>query len=302
LGLIILFFSRPVDIRARLVAVVWVLAGVAITTTGPGYISCAWFAPEWTMLTFSASIFITTAAHLYFPVPTFSNRTRNRLLWFLFGVALVLAVSYLSQQIYMDIRQEYPRTTITAEMINYPFYFSCLFCIGLLLKNRFFIKDKDIKRQTGIIFLGTLIGFLPFFLFSELPAMIFGRTSRFILVPNNISILFMILVPISYGYVIYQRKLLKIDFIINRALVLFLMTLGILSISMIILSLISIPFNLPSQVAIAGSLLCVLVTLPSAAFQKRIQIQVDRILYGSYYDYTSITSDLSNRLDRKSVV
>ena len=168
--------------------------------------------------------------------------------------------------------------------------------IGLLLKNRFFIKDKEIKRQTGIIFLGTLIGFLPFFLFSELPNLIFGRDSEFILLPSNISILFMILVPISYGYVIYQRKLLKIDFIINRALVLFLMTLAILFTSMTILGLISIPLNLPSQVAIAGGFLCVLVTLPSAAFRKKIQIQVDRTLYGGYYDYTSVTSDLSNRL------
>ena len=100
LGLIILFFSRPADIRARLVAIVWVLAGVAITTTGPGYVSCAWLAPEWTMLAFSASIFITTAAHLYFPVPTFSNRTRNFILWILFGLSLVLAISYLAQQIY----------------------------------------------------------------------------------------------------------------------------------------------------------------------------------------------------------
>jgi signal transduction histidine kinase len=74
------------------------------------------------------------------------------------------------------------------------------------------------------------------------------------------------------------------------------MTLGILFTSLIILSLVSILFNLPSQVAIAGSILCVLVTLPSATFQKRIQMQVDRVLYGGYYDYTSVTSSLSNRL------
>ena len=76
LGLILLFFSPAADIRARLVAIVWVLAGVAITTTGPGYIGCVWLAQVWSMLSFSASIFITTAAHLYFPVPTFSNQTR----------------------------------------------------------------------------------------------------------------------------------------------------------------------------------------------------------------------------------
>ena len=170
LGLVILFFSRPADIRARLVAIVWVLAGVAITTTGPGYVSCAWLAPEWTMLAFSAAIFFTIAAHLYFPVPTFSDRTRNFILSILFGLSLVLAISYIAQQIFNAVHQVYPRTTITADAINYVFYLSCLLSIGLLLKNRFFIKDKDIKRQTGIIFLGTLIGFLPFSCLANSPA------------------------------------------------------------------------------------------------------------------------------------
>ena len=77
LGLILLFFSPAADIRTRLVANVWILAGIAIAATGPGYISGAWLAPEVAMLTFAASIFISIAAHLYFPVPTFSNRTRN---------------------------------------------------------------------------------------------------------------------------------------------------------------------------------------------------------------------------------
>ena len=110
-------------------------------------------------------------------------------------------------------------------MINYLFYFSLLVSLGLLLKNRFFVQDRDIKRQTSIIFLGTLIGFLPFLLFSGLPTLIYGRGSEFILLPSNISILLLIFIPISYGYVIYQRKLLKIDLIINRALVLFLLIL-----------------------------------------------------------------------------
>jgi hypothetical protein len=240
------------------------------------------------MLIFSAAIFVTTAAHLYFPVTTFSHRTRNTLLWILLALSVVLSIAYLAQQTYLAIHQEYPRNTLTADAIAYPFYLSCLFSIGLLLKNGFFSQDKEIKRQTGIIFLGTLVGFLPVFLFSELPSLVLGQSHGFYLIPSNISILLMILVPISYGYVIFQRKLLKIDFIINRALVIFLMALGILFISMTILALISIPLNLPSQVAIAGSFVCVLVTLPSATFQRRIQMQVDRVLYGSYYDYTSV--------------
>jgi signal transduction histidine kinase len=296
LGLSLLFFSPSSDIRARLIAHTWVLAGVALAATGPGYTSCAWFAPNIAMITFAISIFIATAAHLYFPIPTFSNRTRNFILWMLFGLSIFLIITYLSQQIYFAIHNQNPPTSVTIKAINYLFYLSCLVNIGLLLKNRFFVVDRDIKRQTGIIFLGTLIGFLPFLLFSEFPYLIFGHDSEFILLPSNISILSLIFVPISYGYVIYQRKLLKIDFIINRALVLFLLILIILFVSLMALGLISIYLNLPIQMAIIGSFLCVLVALPSATLQDRIQIQVDRVLYGSYYDFTTVTSDLSNRL------
>lgn len=296
LGLLLLFFSPTSDIRARLVGITWMLAGIALAATGPGYTSCAWFAPNVAMLTFAVSIFISTAAHLYFPVSTFPHRTRNIILWALFGLSVFLIVAYLVQQTYFAIHGLNPLTSLTVKAINYPFYLSWVVNIGLLLKNRFFVKDRDIKRQTGIVFLGTLIGFLPFLLFSELPYLVFGPDSELILIPGHVSILALIFVPISYGYVIYQRKLLKIDFIINRALVLFLLILTILFASLMILGAISILLHLPSQVAVVGSVFCALVALPSATLQKRVQIQVDRALYGGYYDYTTITSDLSNRL------
>jgi signal transduction histidine kinase len=306
LGLVLLFFSPPSDVRGRLIAIAWVLAGVALTATGPGYSSCAWFAPNVAMLTFAISIFVATAAHLYFPVPAFSNRTRNFIIWTLLGISIFLVIAYLMEQIYFAIHELNPPTSITFKAINYIFYFSLLFDIGLLLKNHYFVEDQDIKRQTSIIFLGTLIGFLPFLVFSALPVLIFGRGSEFILLPSNVSSLLLIFIPISYGYVIYQRKLLKIDFIINRVLVLFLLILLTLFASFTILSLISKLFHLPTQMALAGSILCVLVALPSATLQKKIQVQVDRILYGGYYDYTTVTSDLSNRLaqtiDRSSFI
>ena len=296
LGLVFLFFSPLSDVRGRLIASAWVLTGLALAATGPGYSSCAWFAPNVAMLTFAISIFIVTAVHLYFPVPSFSNRNRNYILWVLFGLSMALIVAYLIQQLYFTMYNQNPPTSFTEKAIEYTFCFSLLASIGLLLKNRFFVKEKDIKRQTSIIFLGTLIGFLPFLLFSELPKLVFARGSEYILIPSNFTSLTLIVIPISYGYVIYQRKLLKIDFIINRALVLFLLILLTLFASFAIMSLISKSLHLQTQITVAVAILCVLIALPSAALQRRIQIQVDRILYGGYYDYTTVTSDLSTRL------
>jgi signal transduction histidine kinase len=296
LGVVLLFFSSAADIRARLIALVWVLAGLAIAATGPGYTSCAWFAPNIAMISFALLIFISISAHLYFPVPTFSDHTRKIIIWTLFGFSMALIVAYSVQQIYFALNGLNPPTSLTVNAINYPFYLCWLVNIGLLVKNRYFVNDAEIKRQTGIILIGTLIGFLPLLLFSQLPYLIFGPDSEFILLPSNLSVLALIIIPVSYGYVIYQRKLLKIDFIINRAVVLFILILSIFLASLAILVFISSILDLPFAVAVTGSFLCVLVALISTTWQKKIQIQVDQILYGGYYDYTTVTSDLSNLL------
>jgi two-component system sensor histidine kinase ComP len=295
-GLILLFFSAPSDVRARLISIGWVLAGVVLAATGPGYSGCIWLAPQVAMLTFAVATFVTLSAHLYFPLASFSDRTRNWMIWMLFYLSMVLMLGYLSQQIWFAFHHQNPASSLTEQAITSIFYASLLASIGLLLKNRFFVKDRDIKRQTSLIFLGTLVGFMPFLLFSALPTLLFGRGSANIILPSTVSILSLIFLPISYGYVVYQRRLLKIDFFINRALVLFLLVLITLFVSFMVLSGIAALMHLPTRMAIAGSLLCVLIALPSASLRKRIQVQVDHALYGGYYDYTTVTSDLSKRL------
>jgi two-component system sensor histidine kinase ComP len=305
-GLVLLFFSSQSDVRSRLIALALALAGVALAATGPGYTGCIWLAPQVAMLTFAISIFIMTSAHLYFPVASFSRHIRNLIIWILFCLSLVLSMIYIGQEVFFAIHKQYLITSLSAQVIMILFYISMVASIGLLLKNRFLVKDREIKRQTGIIFMGTLISLLPFLFLSGLPALLFGRDSAYVLLPSDISILTIIFLPISYGYVIYQHRLLKIDLMINRVLVLFLLLLITLFFSFIILSVISILFHLPAPMAVAGSLVCVLFTLPSASMQKGIKMQVDRILYGGYYDYTTVTSDLSNSLvqaiDRPSFV
>jgi signal transduction histidine kinase len=295
-GLVLLFFSPPSDVRARLISVGWVLAGVALAATGPGYSGCLWLAPQVAMLTFAVAIFVTISAHLYFPLASFSDHTRNWMIWVLFSLSIVLILGYLTQQIWFAYHHQNPASSLSEQVITSIFYASLLASIGLLLKNRFFVTDNDTKRQTSLIFLGTLVGFMPFLLFSALPSLLYGRGSANIILPSSFSILSLVFLPISYGYVIYQRRLLKIDFFINRALVLFLLVLITLFVSFMVLSGIAALLHQSTRMAIAGSLLCVLIALPSASLRKKIQVQVDRALYGGYYDYTTVTSDLSNRL------
>jgi signal transduction histidine kinase len=296
LGVLLFLFSAAQDIRARLVGMTWFLSGVLLAVTISGYPSCAWFASDLTFITMAFCSFFSLAAHLYFPVTTFSNRTRNIILWSMLGLSLLLMAAYVLQSITFQTNDLPPEISQSAKLIEYFFPLVWLANIGLLIKNRFIARGKEIRRQTNIVLIGTLIGFLPFLLLTELPFFLFGP--KFIILPSNISTLSLIFIPLSYGYVIYQRKLLKIDLIINRALVLFLLVVLILFASETILGIISILLNLPSQIVVVCGILCVVVALSSASLQKRIQIQVDRVLYGGSYDFTSVTTRLSSRLSQ----
>lgn len=296
LGVILFLFSAAQDIRARLIGITWFLSGVLLAVTTSGYPSCAWFAADLTFITMIACNFFSLAAHLYFPVTTFSNRSRSIILWFMLVLSLVLVVAYIFQAVNLYTNDLPPEISQSAKVIEYVFPLIWLVNIGLLIKNRFIVKEKETRRQTNIVLVGTIIGFLPFLLLTEFPFLLFGP--RFVILPSSISTLSLIFIPLSYGYVIFQRKLLKIDLIINRALVLFLLVILILFSSEIILGIISILINLPSQMVVVSGILCVMVAIFSARLQKRIQVQVDRMLYGGSYDFTSVTTRLSSRLSQ----
>ena len=57
-------------------------------------------------------------------------------------------------------------------------------------------------------------------------------------------------------------------------------------------------FNLPMELPLLGGAFATLVALPSASIQRRVQEQTNRVLYGSHYDFSTVTSSLSSHLAR----
>ncbi|HWQ83795.1 MAG TPA: ATP-binding protein, partial [Anaerolineales bacterium] len=98
------------------------------------------------------------------------------------------------------------------------------------------------------------------------------------------------------AYVIFQRKLLKVDFLINRLVVWFTLILLILIASILAFGVLVIAFDLPAQLPIYGGVVAALIALPFSTLSKTVQDSVDRILYGSHYDYWTVTSSMSRQL------
>jgi signal transduction histidine kinase len=172
------------------------------------------------------------------------------------------------------------------------FFFSWVTGTGLLLYNRIYSKDPDIKRQIGVVLWGSLLGFGPFIVFVVLPYMLFQEQ----VIGSLWSLVFLLLVPLSYIYVIHQRKLLRMDFIINRFVVLFVMVLLIFIASILILGVITLLLDLPPSLPFIGGMVAALIALPSSGLQRNIQVRVNRVLYGNHYDFSTVTANFSSRL------
>jgi len=174
----------------------------------------------------------------------------------------------------------------------------------LLVRNRFLSTDHDVRRQTGIVIWGTVIGFDPFFVLTLLPRLLFGIDAEYV---NGIySILFLVALPLAYAYVIYQRRLLHVDFIINRVVVFLVLALLVLSLYILILGIVALTFDLPVECPLVGGVLAMLLSLPAVSLHKTVQQHVNRTLYGFHYDFSSVTSRFSSRLaqaaDRDTLV
>ena len=298
IGLLLCLFAPLDDLRARLIGLCWLLAGISAAAGGPGNQSHFWGAATAMKVSWALLGFTLVAAHTYFPTPTFSIKRRGLLLNILAILALVIAVVDVVDDFYLKpagISLE--GIGLTYSRVIYAWFFvTVLFSIFLLLRSRFRSQDPEARRQTGIVLWAMVLGFGPFFILTLVPLLFAG--SGAVAADGSYTSLFLVLIPLAYAYVIHQRRLLRIDAIVNRLLVFFVLMIGALVTSFVVLGLLALLLKLPPQFPLFGSLAAAVIALPSSFFERKVQVQVNRTLYGTYYDHATVTASLSVELSR----
>jgi two-component system sensor histidine kinase ComP len=293
-GLVLTLFSSQDDMRARLLSLGFLMAGLTAAVGGASGWNSFWGANTIQKILLSLLAPVIVAAHFTFPSVSFP-RYRNGIIYLVLAFAILLSVLVgVDDWVLKPLGQ--PLSVVYGiylrQSVLILFILSWLGAVALLIRNRFRSPDQEIRRQTGIVIWGMVLGIGPFFAFTLLPYILFGQEY----LDGFYTILFLLLLPLAYAYVIFQRKLLKVDFIINRIVVWFTLILLILIASILIFGLLVLLFNLPSQLPIYGSLVAIFVALSFTSLSKAVQTQVDRVLYGSHYDFTTVTSSLSSQL------
>ena len=294
IGTMLLLFVRPDDVRARLLSLGFLLAGLTAAVGGASGWNSFWGANTIQQVLLGLLAALLVAAHLTFPTISLA-RYRRGIIYAVFTLAVALAALVMVDDWLLTPRGYSLFVTygIDLRQLVLVFFLVAWFVsIALLIYNRFRAQDMDIRRQTGIIIWGMALGIGPFFVFTLLPYLLFGEE----FLTGTFTILFLILLPMAYAYVIFQRKLLRLDFIINRTLVWFTLILLILTASTLVFGVFVLLFELPSRITLYGGLVAVLIALPFTSLSKVVQQKVDQVLYGSHYDFAMVTSSMAKQL------
>ena len=282
-GAALCLFSPVYDVRSRLIGLTWLLAGTTAVVSSMGIVSHLWGEAA-TLISLSLLGFLLISAHLYFPGKSFSRGQRRALMSLLALIALLINLQHMAD---VEI------AGLSAKgVVNIYFLNSLLSSALLLIKNRFRATSDEVRRQTGIIFWATLLSSAPLVVFTILADFILGAPY----LDAIFTSLALLLLPIAYAYTIHQRSLLRIDFIINRLAVLFIVTLLVFFVSISILGTVVAVFDVSSDVPVLGGLLAAALVIPAAGLQSRIQGTVNKVLYGAHYDFSSVTTKLSDNL------
>ncbi len=290
LGIVVLVL-RPTE-QVRPATLFFLFCQIGTLALGSGAVSS--IGPLWTNQLFDLMLWwlgpLAVDLHYHFPVPM-ASQVFHRVVPVTYGLATfgsLLDLAVATSVLHVDSTGLYAVRRLWL-IIN-------LLMVVLLLAHAFRrVTSPEERYQVGLVTLGGGVAFMPLLLFSVLPDALLHQP----LIPYEVSFLFLLSIPLAYGYAIQRYRLIRLNRYISRSAA-SLMVLGVLgSFYLLLYALLNraISSNQPARPAI--DLLVALVM--AAAFgplHHRCRIFIDRLFYGGWYDYRSAVQGVSQALDQ----
>lgn len=244
-----------------------------------------------TSLTVSLAIHL----HLVFPV---SRVTKPNQKW-VYGV-YVVSVLFIIVRLLLAFNIVGLISTFST---IYSFMFFIWILIGLvsvlvlLIRSYRKAPSTAVKRQVGLVAISGMAALTPLLTLSILPQILFDKT---ILSPE-VSFIFLIFIPIGYGYAITRYQFIKLERYASRS-----------ATAMIIISLLfSFYFGINALLQIIRQenllvnplanviIIMVMVVIYNPLFGY-LRNLLDSLLYGGWYNYPSVVEEISHKLERNT--
>jgi signal transduction histidine kinase len=171
--------------------------------------------------------------------------------------------------------------------------FGVMSILALLMYSYWTDRTHASRRQIGVVLAMCLVAIIPVLTLHSIPILLLGRA----FVRTSATFPFLLAIPLGYSYAIVQYKLIKVERYISRsATVVF--VFGVLTIMYIIATL-GLTTWQPASIDAPLTNLVIVITLVAAfnPIRQRLQNLSDQLLYGGWYDYSSVVGALTYHLD-----
>lgn len=213
-----------------------------------------------------------------------SSRRHVRLILYLYGFTLILSLLDLWR-----LSAPAPGLLVAVKLVWVGLLLLLSAAVLVWASRR--ARPLPSRRKTGIAALSASMAFLPPVLFSLVPDGLLGR----LLLPYEVTLLALPLLPLGYAYAIGRRRLVHIERYVNRSVAYALVA--------ILASVLYAAFYLAQQrlasgdewtgspvALVATTLLIVAVPL----IYRTLQRMVDRVFYGTWYDDRAAVQQVSH--------
>ncbi|HEX6291570.1 MAG TPA: ATP-binding protein [Herpetosiphonaceae bacterium] len=228
--------------------------------------------------------------HLYFP--TYLFRRAARWLWpILCGIAIVGSLPELLGDPVV-LRAEVP-LLYTLRLL---WLAGCLLGMVLVLVQTYRRAASPMtQRHIGVVAVGGAVAFLPLLMLSLLPSALLGQP----LLPYELAFLFLLLLPLTYGYAIFRYRLMHLDRNVSRgaAVILVITLLGAMYLTLYAVLLPLLPLSIWRDQLITF-VIAMLLAATVGPTHRSLQRIVDRLLYGGWYDYRSAVQSVSQSFEQ----
>lgn len=252
-----------------------------------------WAAHSSLMLT-AFAIAMAIHFHMLFPIDRVTKSTRK---WvFLIYAIASLGVSRLLIQFGLfDVQS--PFATTYASLLDIWALIGLVMVLYLLFKPYRDNPTPIVKRQINLVALCGALALTPLLALSILPQILFDQE----ILPTEVAFLFLIFIPLGYGYAITKYQLIKLERYTSRsATAVFLISL----LSFFYISISTFLNTLPSEHFLANPLTNVAIIMCLVVIyhplHKKLRQLVDYLLYGGWYDYTSVVGEITHNLEHNT--
>lgn len=169
-----------------------------------------------------------------------------------------------------------------------------LLVVGILLYVYYFAATPGARGKVRLIASGCILSVLPVVALSILPDAFLQEP----LLPYHYAFLLLSVVPLTYGYVIFRPRLIRVDRRVSRGATYVLVYLFFGStFAFTLMSLHRYQLFSVAQIPLIGTLLALVLIAFYNSLARGVQKFVDTIFYGGWYEYHSATVQLTQGLE-----